>query len=114
VQRMEVIHVLRHTNFASAVDGSSPHERQAVRLDEQAREAAISALLAQFPLCIAHRHRKKRARRALEQAWKPPARVRQLDPALRVSNLRDRMGPYRRPEDVARYEEGLRKAGLPE
>jgi hypothetical protein len=81
VQRMEVIHVLRHTNFASAVDGSSPHERQAGRL---------------------------------EQARKMLARLRQLDPALRVSNLSDRPGPYRRPEDVARYEEGLRRAGLPE
>jgi len=50
----------------------------------------------------------------LKQAQKVLARVRQLDPALRVSNLRDRLGPYRRPEDVARYEEGLRKAGLPE
>jgi adenylate cyclase len=50
----------------------------------------------------------------LEQAQKALARLRQLDPARRVSNLRDAMGPYRRPEDVARYEEGLRKAGLPE
>jgi len=50
----------------------------------------------------------------LKQAQKLLARLRQLDPALRVSNLRDRMGPYRRPEDVARYEDGLRKAGLPE
>jgi TolB-like protein/class 3 adenylate cyclase len=50
----------------------------------------------------------------MEQAQKALARLRQLDPVLRVSNLRDRMGPYRRPEDVARCEEGLRKAGLPE
>jgi adenylate cyclase len=50
----------------------------------------------------------------LEQAQKALARLRQLDPALRVSNLREMIGPYRRPEDVARYEEGLRKAGLPE
>ena len=50
----------------------------------------------------------------LEQAQKMLARLRQLDPALRVSNLRDTLGPYRRPEDVARLEEGLRRAGLPE
>ncbi len=50
----------------------------------------------------------------LEQAQKMLARLRQFDPALRVSNLRDRLGPYRRPEDVARFEEGLRRAGLPE
>jgi len=41
------------------------------------------------------------------------ARLRQIDPALRVSDIRH-MFPFRRPEDIARYEEGLRKAGLPE
>jgi TolB-like protein len=41
------------------------------------------------------------------------ARLTHLDPMLRVSNLRDALGPYR-PEDLVRYEEGLRKAGLPE
>jgi len=50
----------------------------------------------------------------LDQAQKAAARLRHLNPALRVSNLRDVLGPYRRPEDLARYEEGLRKAGLPE
>jgi hypothetical protein len=50
----------------------------------------------------------------LEQAQKALARLRELDPALCVSNLKDRLGPYRRAEDLARYEEGLRKAGLPE
>jgi adenylate cyclase len=50
----------------------------------------------------------------LDQAQKMLARLRQLDPTLRVSNLRERLGPYRRPEDLARYEEGLRRAGLPE
>jgi hypothetical protein len=49
-----------------------------------------------------------------EQACKALVRLRQLNPALRVSNLRDVLGPYRRTEDLARYEEGLRKAGLPE
>ena len=48
-----------------------------------------------------------------EQAQKSVARLRQLNPTLRVSNIRDVLGPYR-PEDLARYEEGLRKAGLPE
>jgi adenylate cyclase len=49
-----------------------------------------------------------------EKAQKMMTRLRQLDPALRVSNLGDVLGPCRRPEDLARYEEGLRKAGLPE
>jgi tetratricopeptide (TPR) repeat protein len=50
----------------------------------------------------------------IEEANRALARVRQLDPALRVSNVRDIIGPFRRPEDIAKYEEGLRKAGLPE
>jgi adenylate cyclase len=49
-----------------------------------------------------------------EQAQNALARLRELDPALCVSNLKDRLGPYRRAEDLARYEEGLRRAGLPE
>src|SRR5712692_381402 len=49
-----------------------------------------------------------------EQAQKAVARLRQLNPALRVSTLKDVVGPYRRAEDLSRYEEGLRKAGLPE
>ena len=49
-----------------------------------------------------------------EQAHKAMARLRQLNPTLRVSNLKDVLGPYRRAEDLSRYEEGLRQAGLPE
>jgi hypothetical protein len=44
---------------------------------------------------------------------KAMARLRQLNPALRVSNLKDLVGPWRA-DDLARYEEGLRQAGLPE
>jgi adenylate cyclase len=49
-----------------------------------------------------------------EQAHKAVARLGQLNPALRVSTLKDVLGPYRRAEDLSRYEEGLRQAGLPE
>ena len=49
-----------------------------------------------------------------EEAKITVARLRQIDPALCISNLREVLGPYRRPEDLARYEEGLRKAGLPD
>ena len=48
-----------------------------------------------------------------EQAHKAMARLRQLNPALRVSNLKAALGPWRA-DDLARYEEGLRRAGLPE
>jgi adenylate cyclase len=50
----------------------------------------------------------------LEQAQKALARLRRLDPALRVSSVRDTMGPFQRPDYVAKVKEGLRKAGLPE
>jgi hypothetical protein len=49
----------------------------------------------------------------LAEAQKAMARLRQLDPALRISNLKDHF-PIRRPEDFARWAEGMRKAGLPE
>jgi TolB-like protein len=48
-----------------------------------------------------------------EQAHKAVARMRQLNPALRVSTLKDVVGPWRA-DDLARYEEALRRAGLPE
>lgn len=37
-----------------------------------------------------------------------------VDPGRSLSNLEDVLGPYRRPQDIARYREGLRLAGLPE
>src|SRR5262249_22515741 len=49
----------------------------------------------------------------LDQAHKAMARLRQIDPTFRVSDLRH-MVLFRRPEDLARFEEGLRRAGLPE
>src|SRR5258707_13973302 len=42
-----------------------------------------------------------------EQARRAVARLRQLNPALHVSTLKDVTGPYRRAEDLARYQEGL-------
>jgi tetratricopeptide (TPR) repeat protein len=48
-----------------------------------------------------------------EQAHETIARLRQLNPALRVSTLKDLVG-HLRAEDLSRYEEGLRRAGLPE
>lgn len=49
----------------------------------------------------------------LDRAQKTMVRLRQLNPALCVSNLKD-LYPVRRPEDFARWAEGRRKAGLPE
>ena len=46
------------------------------------------------------------ARRAMDH-------LRQLDPALHIFNLTDWL-PIRRPEDLATFADGLRRAGLPE
>jgi adenylate cyclase len=42
------------------------------------------------------------------------ARLREIYPTLRLGNLTRAAPPFRRPEDLARFTEGLRKAGLPE
>jgi hypothetical protein len=49
----------------------------------------------------------------LADAAKSIARLRELDPALRLANVED-WGAFRRPEDLARLKNGLQKAGLPE
>jgi TolB-like protein/DNA-binding SARP family transcriptional activator len=49
----------------------------------------------------------------LEEARDARERLQKLDPALRISNLEDELGPYNRPQDIALYIEGLRAAGLP-
>jgi TolB-like protein/tetratricopeptide (TPR) repeat protein len=50
----------------------------------------------------------------LEQAQNAVARLQELNPELRVSNFRDVLGPYRHAENVSRYKEAMRQAGLPE
>ena len=49
----------------------------------------------------------------IEKAQQISARLRQVDPGFCVSRRKDYF-PFRRPEDLARYQDGLRKAGLPE
>lgn len=49
----------------------------------------------------------------LPEAQRAMARLRQLDPARRISTVKDWV-PLRRPDDLRRLEEGLRLAGLPE
>jgi TolB-like protein len=48
-----------------------------------------------------------------EEARKAIVRVRQLDPTLRISSLAH-WTPFQRPEHLATWADGLRKAGLPE
>lgn len=49
-----------------------------------------------------------------EEARNARVRLQKLDPLLRISNLEDELGPYGRPDFIARYAEGLRAAGLPD
>lgn len=49
----------------------------------------------------------------LDQAKNAVARLRQLDPALRIAHLKEIL-PLRRADDSARYAQALRIAGLPE
>jgi TolB-like protein len=48
-----------------------------------------------------------------EEASKYLRRALKLDPEMRVSNLKDRIGYFGRPEDCAKYAKALRRAGLP-
>lgn len=48
-----------------------------------------------------------------EEARRAMDRLRELDPTLRICNLKDWL-PIHRPEDLSVFAEGLRKAGLPE
>lgn len=49
----------------------------------------------------------------LARAQKAAKRMMEIDPTFKVSRLTDHV-PLRRPDDLARYAEGLRRAGLPE
>jgi TolB-like protein len=49
----------------------------------------------------------------LDEANRIATRLLQEHPGLRIADIREALGPYR-PEDLAKYEAGLRKAGLPE
>ena len=49
-----------------------------------------------------------------EEARKAVARALELDPEMRLSNLKDRIGIFRHAEDYAKYADALREAGLPE
>ena len=49
----------------------------------------------------------------LSAAQEAMARLRELDPSLRVANLSE-VYPLRQAEDLAKFAEGLRKAGLPD
>jgi adenylate cyclase len=88
--------------FAGRYDEAAPWARKASH--EQPNWAPALRIAAQ---AYALSDRIVEAREAM-------ARLREIDPALRLSNLARVAPPFRRPEDLARFTEGLRKAGLPE
>ena len=49
----------------------------------------------------------------VEEAREVVGRILKLDPALRISNLKDRISPLKS-EDFTKYADALRKAGVPE
>ena len=87
--------------LAGRYDEAASHAEQALRENPNLHQALRGAAMAH-----ALAGRVERAREVME-------RLRQIDPALRISNLKD-LTPLRRPEDIATYAEGLREAGLPE
>lgn len=50
----------------------------------------------------------------MEDARRAVAHARELDPEMRLSNLRGRLGGFRRQQDYDKYADALRMAGLPE
>jgi TolB-like protein len=64
-----------------------------------------------IPLCTAAASAALSGR--LAEAQRAITRLREINPALRISNLTDLI-TMQRPEDIDRWAEGMRKAGLPE
>jgi tetratricopeptide (TPR) repeat protein len=62
-------------------------------------------------LCIAAASNAMAGR--LAEARKSVTRLRELDPVMRVSNMKN-WAPFRRPEHLEVMEDGLRRSGLPE
>ena len=86
--------------FAGRYEDACSQAEQALR-ESPNLHLALRAAVASNALA----GRMDRARDAL-------SRLRRIDPALHVSNLND-ITPLRRPEDIAKYADAMRKAGLP-
>jgi TolB-like protein/DNA-binding winged helix-turn-helix (wHTH) protein/tetratricopeptide (TPR) repeat protein len=86
--------------LADRYDDASAWAQRA--LHEQPNYPAANRVLAASKALAGH----------LAEAQRAMAILRQLDPALRISNLSEVI-PVRRPEHLAKFAEGLRQAGLP-
>jgi TolB-like protein len=98
--RMQAGTAMAHL-FAGRFDTASSWAAKAFR-DLPSFLMVVSVIAASHALA----GRADEARRAMQQ-------LRELDPALRISNLTDWL-PIHRAEDLAIFAQGLRKAGLPE
>jgi TolB-like protein len=98
--RVQVGMALAHL-FAGRFDAASSWAEKAFR-ELPSLLVAVSIIAASHALA----DRADEARRAMHH-------LRQLDPALRIVNIKDWL-PLRRPQDLATLADGLRKAGLPE
>jgi TolB-like protein/class 3 adenylate cyclase/tetratricopeptide (TPR) repeat protein len=105
---------LDHINRHLTLIGAAHAHYMMTRYDEALGLATKAILVRQFPPAI----RIGLASAAKAGDHKRAATLlplyRKVDPARRVSNLEEVLGPYRRPEDVENYRDGLRMAGLPE
>jgi adenylate cyclase len=100
INRMQGVTATGHL-FAGRYDEASSWAEKALQ-EQPTYLAALRALAASHALAG-----------RLKEAQKTMATIRQLDPSFSFSNLTVRF-PLRRPEDIAKLSEGLRRAGLPE
>jgi TolB-like protein len=99
MHRMEVGTAIAHLLAGRTEDALSWAEKAS---RDKADRAFPIGILAAIYACAG---RGDEARQAVQQ-------LRRLDPELRLSNL-DEWLPFRRPQDLAIFSDGLRKAGLP-
>ncbi|AWY39884.1 CadC-family transcriptional regulator [Pseudomonas putida] len=98
--RMQVGMALSHF-FAGRYDCAAEWAEKALR-----NLPTLLPVAALLPACHALSGDMGKAAQAMQ-------RLRELDPGLRIARLKDWL-PIQRPEDLARFSEGLRLAGLPE
>jgi adenylate cyclase len=96
-----------HSGTAMAQFFSGRHDEAVASAEKAIREAPNW-----LPACLAAVVSNAVAGR-MEEARRIVAKLRELDPGHCVSSLKN-LYPLRRPEDLAKLEAGLRKAGLPE
>jgi len=110
-------HMQSGTAFAHILTGrfdeASSWAERAFREEQNYHPAAVLPALPRTPSLSLFKAASNALAGRTEEAGRAMERLRQIDPALRISNLKDRH-PFRRPADLAILAQGLRIAGLPE